>query len=203
MRTSGAPVSVACALLMAATFISRPTMGQERADSVGRHASAAPNAGISLVREAQKELQRVGCYEGELSGVWTPQSKSAARKFIDRMNARLPIEAPDDVLLALLRSQTGLVCNQCPSGQDFDAAGRCMPSALLKKPPANKPPPTSQPQDAVAQETAPREGQGAPPRAAESNSGAPPEPKQGRGPSPASKSWSSFIRKVDRALGLN
>ncbi|HEY7084817.1 MAG TPA: putative peptidoglycan binding domain-containing protein, partial [Hyphomicrobiaceae bacterium] len=41
----------------------------------------------SLARELQKELRRVGCYEGELNGVWTPATRRAMKTFTDRVNA--------------------------------------------------------------------------------------------------------------------
>ncbi|HEY7083226.1 MAG TPA: putative peptidoglycan binding domain-containing protein, partial [Hyphomicrobiaceae bacterium] len=49
--------------------------------------AAIPRDRDSLARELQKELRRVGCYEGELNGVWTPATRRAMKTFTDRVNA--------------------------------------------------------------------------------------------------------------------
>jgi len=83
-----------------------------------------------LARRVQQELQRVGCYDRELNGIWTTSSRMATQDFMERVNARLPIDKPDEALLSLLQNQTGVVCSKsCPSDQTIDAAGRCSPVA--------------------------------------------------------------------------
>jgi hypothetical protein len=50
----------------------------------------------------------------------------------DRVNASLPVEQPDPVLLAMAQGQAPGICGAaCPSGQDRAADGRCLPSALV------------------------------------------------------------------------
>jgi hypothetical protein len=94
----------------------------------------APHDRTTLVRELQRGLKRVGCYEGEINGVWTPQSRNAMRALADRVNATLPVDVPDDVLLALVEGQSGRVCGApCPHGEDLAADGRCLPNALLAR----------------------------------------------------------------------
>src|SRR5262245_11154142 len=44
---------------------------------------AAPRDPVSLTRQLQTELRRVGCYDGELSGVWTPRTRAAMKAFTD------------------------------------------------------------------------------------------------------------------------
>ena len=83
-----------------------------------------------LARRVQQELQRVGCYDRELNGIWTTSSRMATQDFMERVNARLPIDKPDEALLSLLQNQAGVVCSKsCPSEQTIDAAGRCSPVA--------------------------------------------------------------------------
>ena len=85
-----------------------------------------------LVQELQRELRRLGCYPQEINGEWTPASRRAMRDFTERVNAVLPLDAPDPVLLALLRSETKPVCGDaCPEGQALTKDNRCLPSALL------------------------------------------------------------------------
>jgi peptidoglycan hydrolase-like protein with peptidoglycan-binding domain len=89
-----------------------------------------------LVQELQRELRRLGCYPQEINGEWTPASRRAMKDFTERVNAVLPLDAPDPVLLALLRSEKKPVCGDaCPEGQALTKDNRCLPSALLGLPP--------------------------------------------------------------------
>jgi hypothetical protein len=95
---------------------------------------AIPRDRDSLARELQKELRRVGCYEGELNGVWTPATRRAMKTFTDRLNATLPVDAPDAVLFAMVQSQQDRVCGKpCPVDQGLSEDGRCLPNAILAK----------------------------------------------------------------------
>jgi hypothetical protein len=99
---------------------------------VGETGAAAPIAGPALTREIQRQLRRIGCYRGEVSGVWSPSVRQAMKVLTDRVNASLPVEQPDPVLLAMTQSQAPGICGAaCPSGQDRAADGRCLPSALV------------------------------------------------------------------------
>ena len=63
-----------------------------------------------LARSLQRELRRVGCYAGDVNGAWGPQSRQAMSRFTDRIKVRLPVEAPDHVLLKLVQDQQQPVC---------------------------------------------------------------------------------------------
>jgi hypothetical protein len=94
----------------------------------------APTDRPSLARELQRELTRVGCYGGEINSTWTMSTKRAMKAFMDRVNATLPIEEPDQVLLALVKSHPDGVCGKpCPHGQGLSDAGRCLPNAILAR----------------------------------------------------------------------
>ena len=85
----------------------------------------------ALALHLQRELHRVGCYEGEPNGAWAASSRRAAKAFLDRVNATLPSDDPDDILLALVRTTPGRVCGSpCPAGEAL-AEGRCLPEAIL------------------------------------------------------------------------
>jgi hypothetical protein len=112
------------------------------ADGAGRTAlppeppRTLPPAGnrTALIRELQKELIRVGCYDGEISGVWTTSSRRAMRDFTDRVNAKLPIDEPDQILLSLVQGHRQKACGvACPTGQEAAAGGRCVPTALMAR----------------------------------------------------------------------
>ena len=88
----------------------------------------------SLVRALQYGLKRAGCYHGQITGEWTRESRKAMRALTIHLNAQLPVEAPDDVLLALVEGQPDNICNAaCPSGEALAGDGRCLSTALLAK----------------------------------------------------------------------
>jgi hypothetical protein len=96
--------------------------------------SAFPADRASLARDLQRELRRAGCYDGEVNAVWTTSTRRAMKTFMDRVNATLPIEEPDSVLLALVQSHPDGVCAKpCPAGQGLSDAGRCVPAAMLAR----------------------------------------------------------------------
>ena len=73
-----------------------------------------PQDPTALARQLQSELKRVGCYDGELSGVWTPRTRVAMKAFTDRVNATLPVDKPDHILLALVQGHQGIACAPKP-----------------------------------------------------------------------------------------
>ncbi len=56
------------------------------------------------------ELSRVGCYEGPVNGVWTAGSRAAMTAFNDKVNAKLPVAQPDNILLSLVKAHPKVVC---------------------------------------------------------------------------------------------
>jgi hypothetical protein len=198
MPSSRLPAVLLRSLAVAACLVPCRLLAQDADEHLLHGMTSPPHSGYALIRETQKELHRVGCYAGEMSGVWTVSSRHAAQKFIDRVNARLPIDPPDQALLALLRSETGPVCGECPAGQGLDAAGRCLPTALLRKPQPKSIQTGSLP-DAPRQEASPPEKPGQ----REGTPASKPEatPSGQRAPSKPSY-WSKLLSTVDQALGL-
>lgn len=91
---------------------------------------AATNA--QLARDIQTQLQRVGCYGGEITGTWTPQTKTAMSAFMDRVNATLPVDEPDYILLMLVQGHKSQACSaECKSGEVAVEGGRCLPKAVV------------------------------------------------------------------------
>lgn len=90
-----------------------------------------PETRAELARGVQRELKRVGCYEGEITGAWNAATRRAMAAFMDRANAILPTDEPDYVLLALVQSHQDVACSaKCPAGQIADG-GRCVPRAVV------------------------------------------------------------------------
>src|SRR5262245_19918406 len=101
--------------------------------------NSLPKSGVPvdrsyLARELQKELRRVGCYDGEINGGWTTSTKRAMKTFTERVNASLPIEEPDLALLSLVQGQADKTCGRpCPAGESSDG-GRCVPAGVASSP---------------------------------------------------------------------
>lgn len=88
-----------------------------------------PTDRATLARALQRELKRVGCYHGEISGVWTTSSRMAMKTFNEHVNAALPVDNPDPVLLSLVQGRRERACGApCPAGQTPAAGGACVPA---------------------------------------------------------------------------
>ena len=70
--------------------VAQPATDASRAD----HSDAKV---ATLARDIQRELKRVGCFEGDISGDWNTATRKAMKTFVDRVNATLPIDAPDHI----------------------------------------------------------------------------------------------------------
>ncbi len=66
----------------------------------------------SRVRELQKALARAECYNGPISGIWSDASKDAMRGFVQTVNAALPVDSPDEALVALVESNDIVKCTR-------------------------------------------------------------------------------------------
>ena len=98
-----------------------------------RRPGLRPSLGIATRSRAScRRLRRVGCYDGERTGAWTPATRLARpRPSTDRLNASLPVEEPDAVLFTMVQGQrTG---QAVPGGQGLSEDGRCVPNAILAK----------------------------------------------------------------------
>lgn len=100
-----------------------------------RITSSKPGDGetrAQLARDLQSELKRVGCYGGEVNGAWTSSTKRAMSTFMERVNATLPIEEPDYILLTLVQGHAEKACGAgCPAGQTASDDGRCVPQGVM------------------------------------------------------------------------
>lgn len=93
-------------------------------------APADPDARYKLVLDIQQQLRRVGCYYGRIDGSWGAGTKYAMKEFTDRVNAALPLDEPDYLLLTLIQTHSEKTCGACPAGQSLSAGGRCVPQPI-------------------------------------------------------------------------
>ena len=76
---------------------------------------AAPSAASSdIAREIQSALANARCYDGPVTGNWTPTSQAAMRAFLSTVKARLPVASPDPALLTLLTAHADATCGPAP-----------------------------------------------------------------------------------------
>ena len=80
---------------------------------------------LDLARAIQGHLARVGCYVGPVNGVWSEASQRAMKDFNARVNATLPVDQPDQVLLALVENYKDKACGCLAS--ETSVNGRCVP----------------------------------------------------------------------------
>jgi len=86
---------------------------------------------VKLASQIQHELIRVGCFDDTADGDWNSASKTAMSAFLAKVNARLPHDNPDDILLTLVKGHVGPACGlACPAGQGANTNGRCAPSTV-------------------------------------------------------------------------
>lgn len=71
-----------------------------------------PDGEREIARAVQAALKEAGCYRGKVNGRWTPMTSAAMDEFTMRVNARLPVDKPDPVLLALLETHDGVSCRE-------------------------------------------------------------------------------------------
>jgi Putative peptidoglycan binding domain len=96
---------------------------------------ADDDAKIALTRDIQRELKRVGCYDGATDGAWSPETRQAMKQFIDRVNASLPVDDADHILKTLVQGHPGNACGRsCPTGQAISGDGKCIPTAIIAAP---------------------------------------------------------------------
>ncbi|HYD14768.1 MAG TPA: hypothetical protein VEA77_00065 [Hyphomicrobium sp.] len=99
----------------------------------GPNTSSAPRFedAASITRAVQSELKRAGCYSGPVNGIWTASTRAAMGEFTARVNARLPVEHPDPVLLALLETHNKISCTaEC--SVSVDGGRGCVPRGSVK-----------------------------------------------------------------------
>ncbi len=78
-------------------------LAQDRSGRLGQRSLSGADR-WRLVRDIQTELRRLGCYWGKIDGSWGGGSKNSLARFLRSVNATLPTDKPDHIMLSLLRS---------------------------------------------------------------------------------------------------
>jgi len=90
--------------------------------AVSHPATSRGEGNIATTRALQGELRRLGCYDGAIDGDWGPASRYAAAMFTKAVNAALPTDRPDSILLALTRQHSGANCGSTDGQKLITAA---------------------------------------------------------------------------------
>jgi len=80
----------------------------------GPSQSAAPPR-AQIARDLQTALTKAHCYDGPVSGRWSAASQDAMSAFLRTVNAHLPVDDPDEALLALVSSNSNITCAAHPT----------------------------------------------------------------------------------------
>ncbi len=72
--------------------------------------ASGPAAATDLARAQQRELARVGCYQGEIDGKWGWGSANAMEAFNHWNGSELPTDRPGREGLKAVRAEKGLIC---------------------------------------------------------------------------------------------
>ena len=160
---------------MVITLPARQAMPAAKPQAPQQLPVALPQSGEpgSLVRQLQGALKRVGCYDGEVDGVWGSSSRLAMKAFTERVNAKLPTDKPDHILLALVQGHRDRVCKG-PERAEAQPAAVPVPSPAAL-PPRLVSPPTEVTRRATTEPPAPVPAPT--PRAYEPRDAAVPEPQ--------------------------
>ena len=92
----------------------RAAPGSQNTAAMADHRGAMDRAAApaTLARSLQSRLAAAACYDGPISGQWGATSKEAMRRFVTAANARLPVDVPDAVLLAVLETSPHVKCSR-------------------------------------------------------------------------------------------
>jgi hypothetical protein len=81
---------------------------------------------LTLIRDIQQQLKRVGCHAGEVGTIWDHDAKDSMQRFMQSVNATLPITQPDHILLTLLQGHKAMACGApCPDSEMAIGNGHC------------------------------------------------------------------------------
>ncbi len=137
--------------------IQLPTVAPKAVPVRSAASTTRPLDRAKLTKELLVQLKRVGCYQGPIGAVWTPGARSSMKAFTEHVNATLPVDQPDYILLAMVQSHEGVACGrECPAGEARTQAGRCLPTGVVaagsKKRTTNEPRVVAKPAPAVAKQ---------------------------------------------------
>ena len=113
-----APPSRGIEAAQATANLAAPPMLVAPPQSVTKNGVTAPvkddnlQARQNLARDIQRELKRVGCYDGDVSGDWNTGTRRAMKTFIDHVNAALPTDEPDHILRTMVQGHPGNACGR-------------------------------------------------------------------------------------------
>ncbi|MEL6374125.1 MAG: peptidoglycan-binding protein [Pseudomonadota bacterium] len=104
---------------------------RQRREEAQRLAATRVAARVELVKTLQRELRRVGCFNGKVDGIWGSQSRRAMTEFTATQRAQVPVYRADRFLLALVQDHNGLACRDETT---IAATPRALPAPIVVPP---------------------------------------------------------------------
>lgn len=114
----GTYASIADAKLQTLTAAQQPAVANDKvalATGSTGEAQRSIESPRQLAQDLQRELKRVGCYSGGISGSWTQNSRRAMTRFNDAVKLELPADAPSRQSIDKVKSFSGAVCEPQPT----------------------------------------------------------------------------------------
>ena len=90
--------------------------------------SLSPARRYQVVVSLQRALRDANCYSGQVDGVWGRGSRAAMSAFNRKINSRLSVEQPRELLLTIVQSRSGVSCGR-PKVPEQVVASRSDPGA--------------------------------------------------------------------------
>jgi len=111
-------------------------------------AEPEPAENRELARALQRELKRLGCYDGEANGIWTQKSRAAYRSFVRQAKLSVDGEGPDVAVLDAASAARVRVCVAAAAAEDSEDKQPAKPKA---EPPRQEPAKVEPPRPREAQ----------------------------------------------------
>ena len=94
--------------------------------------TATPEPTLSVARQLQTELRRVGCFDASVGDDWSPAAKRALDDFAKRERMTLDSAVASTTALDIVRAKAGKVCALACGPRDEERAGQCVRKTCAK-----------------------------------------------------------------------
>jgi hypothetical protein len=77
-----------------------------------------------VAEDMQRELKRIGCYSGQVDGVWGPAAKRGVERFNQATKLKLQADPPNGQAVTKVKSFSGVICQSEPQSQQVRKVDR-------------------------------------------------------------------------------
>ncbi len=94
--------------------------------------TATPEPTLSVSRQLQTELRRVGCFSATIGDEWSPDAKRAVEDFAKREKMTLDSAVASTTALDIVRAKVGKVCALACGPREEERGGQCVRKTCAK-----------------------------------------------------------------------